>query len=375
MYKFNPGDVSRVLVIKLRHHGDVLLTSPVINQLKQHLPSADIDVLAYADTADMMRGLPSLSELFLIEKSKNEKSFKKKLDAEISLVSALKKRNYDLIIHLTESWRGAILCRLLKPKYSIVAKYPNKKGRQSKLWKNSFSHHYPVPKRLRHTVDKHVDSLRHIGLHPEKRSDLKLELNVNECDRAYAEELLKKHQLSKGKYILFHPSSRWLFKCWKESYAATLIDQLILAGNKVLITSGPAEAEMSMVERILNQCSQKPVSVAGQTSLKQLGALIDYSSIFVGVDSVPMHIAAAFQKPTVALFGPSGDKEWGPWQTPHRTLTADVPCRPCGADGCAGSKKSDCLEMISPGIVLQAISELQQEGNIISRDFQGVAAL
>lgn len=374
MRSIRSTDIKRVLIIKLRHHGDVLLTSPVINQLKHHFPSAEVDALVYAETADMLRGLPSLSQLHLIKKNKKG-STARKIEAEVELVKSLKQRNFDLIIHLTESWRGAILCRLLKPKYSIVARYPHNKSRQSKLWRNSFTHHYPLPKRLRHTVDKHIDALRHIGLHPEKRSDLKLELTVNEQDRHYALELLQENNLSTGSYLLFHPTSRWLFKSWNETSAARLIDELILAGNKVLITSGPAEAELAMVDRVLEQCSQKPASVAGQTSLKQLAALIDYSALFIGVDSVPMHMAAAFQKPTVALFGPSGDKEWGPWQTRCKVLVSDVPCRPCGMDGCAGSKKSDCLEMITPESVLNAISELQNDQDSRPQDLLDTTTL
>ena len=374
MRSINITDIKRVLIIKLRHHGDVLLTSPVINQLKQHFPSAEVDALIYADTADMLRGLPSLSQLHLIDKKKKG-TVLQKFESEIKLVKSLKQRNFDLVIHLTESWRGAILCRLLKPKYSIVAKYPHNKGRQTKLWLNSFSFHYPLPKRLRHTVDKHVDALRHLGLHPEKHSDLKLELAVDEQDQNYALKLLKEQKLSPGNYILFHPTSRWLFKCWNETSAAQLIDQLILTGHKVLITSGPAEAELAMVDRILKQCSQTPASVAGQTSLKQLGALINNSALFVGVDSAPMHIAAAFQKPTVVLFGPSGDKEWGPWQTPSKILVSDVPCRPCGMDGCAGSKKSDCLDIISSEEVLNAIFELQKQQASTPQDLLEVTNL
>ena len=367
MRKFDTTEVKRILVIKLRHHGDVLLTSPVINQLMQHIPNSKVDALVYAETADMLRGLPALNNLYLVEKGQ-----KQAIRAEIELVKTLQKQNYDLIIHLTESWRGAILSRLIKPKYSVVAKYPK---RQSKIWLTSFSHHYPLPQRLRHTVDKHVDALRHIGLHPEKRSDLKLELNVDDRDRTHAQTLLNKNNLQTGKYVLFHPTSRWLFKCWKESYAAELIDKLIQTSHQVLITSGPAKAELDMVDRILAQCSQTPVNVAGQTSLKQLAALIDYSALFVGVDSVPMHIAAAFQKPTVVLFGPSGDKEWGPWQTPSKVLVSDVPCRPCGMDGCAGSKKSDCLEMITPEEVLQAIFELQKDQYPAPQDLLEVTTL
>jgi len=71
-----------------------------------------------------------------------------------------------------------------------------------------------------------------------------------------------------------------------------------------------------------------------------------------------MHIAAAMETPVVALFGPSGDDEWGPWMVPHRVLTTPLPCRPCGMDGCAGSKVSDCLERIAPEAAVAAVEEL-----------------
>ena len=64
---------------------------------------------------------------------------------------------------------------------------------------------------------------------------------------------------------------------------------------------------------------------------------------------------------SVALFGPSGDIEWGPWQVPHRIVTSAHTCRPCGRDGCGGGKRSECLEVIAPQQVLDAIRSLLEE--------------
>jgi heptosyltransferase-3 len=71
-----------------------------------------------------------------------------------------------------------------------------------------------------------------------------------------------------------------------------------------------------------------------------------------------MHIAAAMQTPVVALFGPSGDIEWGPWMVRSRVITSGHPCRPCGNDGCGGGKVSECLTMLPVERVLGAINEL-----------------
>jgi len=113
-----------------------------------------------------------------------------------------------------------------------------------------------------------------------------------------------------------------------------------------------------MVARILAPLATRPVDLAGRLSLKQLAALTANAKLFVGVDSAPMHIAAAMQTPVVALFGPSGDIEWGPWMVRSRVITSDHPCRPCGNDGCGGGKVSECLTALPVERVLGAIDEL-----------------
>ncbi len=105
-----------------------------------------------------------------------------------------------------------------------------------------------------------------------------------------------------------------------------------------------------------------PVSLAGQLSLKELAALTRQARIFVGVDSAPMHIAASQGTPAVALFGPSGEIAWGPWRVAHRVVASQVhPCRPCGNDGCGGSKVSECLTTLPVARVLDAVQSLINE--------------
>jgi heptosyltransferase-3 len=72
-----------------------------------------------------------------------------------------------------------------------------------------------------------------------------------------------------------------------------------------------------------------------------------------------MHSAAAMGTPMVALFGPSGDLEWGPWGTAHRIVASERhPCRPCGNDGCGGGKVSECLTTLPVERVLAAVNEM-----------------
>jgi heptosyltransferase-3 len=99
--------------------------------------------------------------------------------------------------------------------------------------------------------------------------------------------------------------------------------------------------------------------LCGKLTLKQLGAVSRNARLFVGVDSAPMHIASAMQTPVVALFGPSGEFNWGPWQVTHRVVSSAHSCRPCGNDGCGGGKLSECLSTLPVSEVLQAVQALQ----------------
>jgi heptosyltransferase-3 len=345
--------LKRVLIIKLRHHGDVLLTSPVVQVLKNHYPHLEIDALVYADTADMLSKHPALDQLHVIDRNWKNQGVRYQVRQEVALFNTLKARSYDLVIHLTESNRGAWLCRFLKPRYAITPSWRNK----SWFWRGSFTHHYPLPGRLRHTVEKHLDALRHLGLQPNESERNLVLVSGNEAEEK-VERLLKEHKTNNQPFIQFHPTSRWLFKCWSIEKCTQLIEDLQSREHQVVITAAPTQAELSMVKDILAPLKQPVIDLSGQLSLKELSALTARARCFIGMDSVPMHIAAAMGTPTVALFGPSGDQEWGPWMVPSHTLISDISCRPCGMDGCAGSKVSDCLEHISPNDALNAIEDL-----------------
>jgi heptosyltransferase-3 len=71
-----------------------------------------------------------------------------------------------------------------------------------------------------------------------------------------------------------------------------------------------------------------------------------------------MHLAAAAETPCVALFGPTRDIIWHPWMVPHKVITEDYPCRPCGLKGCGDSMVSECIQAIDPEKVVQAVQSL-----------------
>lgn len=150
---------------------------------------------------------------------------------------------------------------------------------------------------------------------------------------------------------------------------AELIARLQAAGWPVVISAAPDPAELALVEAIQTELVrlEAPLahSLAGQLSLKELAALTAQARLFIGVDSAPMHMAAAVGTPVVALFGPSGEHQWGPWGVPMRIVSSTQhPCRPCGIDGCGGGKVSDCLISLSVDEVWRAVTEVLMETGV-----------
>jgi heptosyltransferase-3 len=337
----------RALVVKLRHHGDVLLAAPVLSVLKARAPGLEIDALVYDGTAPMLEGHPALSRLHEVGRKWREKRSFQRFLLEKTLFERLRERRYDLIVHLSEQPRGAWLARTLGARFSVAPAMPERGA----FWARSFTHLFPIAKR-RHQVEVNLDALRRIGLQPAQN-----EKKVVFVPGSEAEKSIEQWVNAKA-FIHVHPASRWRFKCWPAEKSAELIDRFSAAGHEVVMTAAPDPDEQSLIEEILKNAKSKPLNLAGKLSIKELGALAARARLFVGVDSMPMHLAAAMGTPTLALFGPSGETEWGPWNAPYRIVTTTHSCRPCGLDGCGGGKLSECLTLLPVDAVHAAAQEL-----------------
>ncbi len=354
--------VRHALITKLRHHGDVLLASPVFTALARAVPGIAIDALVYADTAPLLAGHPAIAQLHTIDRGWKRAGALAQARAEWRLFRTLRARHYDLLIHLTEHPRGLTLARLLRPRWAVT-RMPDKRPA---LWRRSFTHFYKVPARTeRHMVEQNLDALRRIGIYPDA-ADRRLVLVPGAAAEARVAALLTEHRLDRHGFVQVHPGSRWLFKCWPADATAALIERIAAQRLRVVVTGAPDERERALVAAILAllppAIRADVVDLTGQLSLPELAALTAGARAFAGVDSAPMHIAAAMQTPTLALFGPSSEIAWGPWNVAHRVVASDRhPCRPCGLDGCGGGKVSECLTTLPVATVEAALADLLRQ--------------
>jgi heptosyltransferase III len=337
--------VKKILVVKLRHLGDVLLTGPVFRALKQAIPQAEVDAFIYKEATPMLEGHPDIDNLIGYDRNWKRGGFFARIGKEMALLRKIRKRGYDLVVNLTEGDRGVLAALASKAKIRAGFR-PKGKWQQKAL-----THIAKDCPSLRHTVERNLDVLRRIGIFPPLESrDLYFHLPETARQRA---KLLAGIE----PFVLIHPASRWRFKCWPSAKTRQLAERLLKEGRRVILTSGPDPVEMEMAKEISQGLDI--LNLAGKITLKELGALIEIAELLVCVDSVAFHMASALKKPVVALFGPTSDVTWGPWKNPHaRAVSLKRSCRPCYLDGCGGSKKSDCLESLSLDTVLGAVRSL-----------------
>ncbi|MEX0962080.1 MAG: putative lipopolysaccharide heptosyltransferase III [Simkaniaceae bacterium] len=351
----------KILVSKLRHHGDVLLSAPLFSLLKKRFPDAQIDAHIYKETLPMLQGHPAISNFLCVDKNWKKKGAFFRYFQELKLLRQIKKGGYDLALNLTEGDRGAMACKV-SGALIRVGFDPEKSGMRGK--RKFYTHVARILHGERHTVERHFDVLRVIGIFPEA-NERELFFHIPEKARLKAMSLLSGAGIYPGRFTLIHPTSRWLFKCLPASTMAALILELDKRGKKIVITSSPSPEEREMVSQILLRAPKMDLlDLSGKTTLKELGALIEMSEHLITVDSLPLHISSAFKKPVLAIFGPTSEKSWAPWQNPYaRVVTKQMPCRPCYMPGCGGSEKSDCLESLDVQEILRAFDSIDQSLN------------
>ena len=328
----------KILVIKLRHLGDVLLAAPVFSNLQKAFPNAQIDAYIWKEAQSILDGHPAIQNFILHDRSWKKLPFFKRYWHEMQLLKRIWKEGYDLVINLTEGDRGA-LAAFVSGAIEKVGVDPGSKQKQK-----IFTHLVKPCPNPRHTVERDLDALRKIGIYP-RPEERDLFFHVPEEAKIKARELV-----GDAPFVIIHAAARWRFKCLPKPLMAAVIDQL---GERVVLTGAPSEREF--VQEIADLATPKVLNLAGKTSLKEMGALMQMSKGMITVDSVALHMASALKVPVVALFGPTSEQNWGPWMHPHSAVvTKSISCRPCRLDGCGGSKMSDCLWTLNPQEIVSA---------------------
>ncbi|WP_409309919.1 lipopolysaccharide core heptosyltransferase RfaQ [Pectobacterium sp. B1J-3] len=293
----------RILVVKLRFHGDMLLTTPLISTLKNNYPDAKIDVLLYEDTRPILSKNPDIHQLYGLKRKAT--SGWEKIKDFLTVRKNLRQNQYDLIINLADQWPIALLIKSLGCNSLSLLRGGSKQA----LWQACFNQ--CVNLHGAHVIEHSLSILAPLGLPPEHDStQMSLYYGPEDAERVFN----RCPALLERPYVVIQPTARQIFKCWDNDKFAQVIDYLQERNLSVVLTCGPSQADMDMVTDIHARCTAKPeLTLAGKTSFLELAALLDKAALYIGVDSAPMHMAAALHTPLVCLFGATAHRFWRPW--------------------------------------------------------------
>ena len=338
----------RVLVVALRRLGDVLLATPLIASIRCAFPQARIDALVFADTAGMLAGNPDLDRIVTMPPARGAM-------ASLALALRLFKR-YDLAVS-TQSGDRPTFFALLAGRRHVG---PIDGGRRGALRRRALSRAVPNVPGL-HRLEEMLRLADALGI---------ARVACLVCPRGAAPR-----RFAAGPYAVIHAAPNFTYKRWTRDGWRALAAGLRDRGLAILATGGPAPAERAFLDDIWGEAGAV-TRIDGALSWPELAALLTQAHLYVGPDTSITHLAAASGCPTVALYGPTDPRLWGPvpaagldpkWQaagTIQRRgnvwlVQNPLPCLPCQNEGCERhlTSFSRCLDELTPTQVLLAADQ------------------
>ena len=329
----------RILVLKLRYIGDVLLSTPVLTRLRESFPKAHLTVLVNAGTEGVLRGHPAIDEVLLVERGN--------WAGDVRLVRELRRRRFDLAVDLTDGDRSAILARLSGAPVRVG--YNSEKRWRGRLYTETVQ----ADRFVMHAVPYHLQATEALGLlGPPPAPTLALAPEAKEA----AARLLKHAGIDTvHPLVCVHPGARWWFKSWPPERFAALADRIQRETSAQVVFLG-GRGERDIVDRIAMVMRSPHRRLVGHTNLQELAAVLEKAALMVSNDNGAMHMAAALHVPVIGLFGPSDPVVWGPWGEGHRTFYKNVDCRACFHPDCFRGEEN-CMRQISVDEVWDAVKE------------------
>jgi len=348
--------VKRALVIVARYLGDTLLALPAADALAR--AGYAVEWLVPPASAPLLQGQPLAHEVHLLHRQGR------------ALWETAKKlwRRFSVACVLTPSDRAMVMAAAAAK--SIVAPII---PRWQEWWKRRLADAWIAPSMARHVVAEAATLAEMAGGRP--ASSLGVPFFVAPKAEATARALLRE---IKRPVIAVHPFARWPYKAWPAASWRALLQRLAREGFAIVISAAPDERKQAQA---LAEGIRHVRVIAGELSWQALGALYRHAHLYIGLDTMNTHLAAAVGARVIALFGPTDPRRWGPWPngfhgpTPWRQhassgvqrqgnlalLQGRADCIPCHREGCNATldSRSRCLdEEITPERVVDAMEKL-----------------
>jgi lipopolysaccharide heptosyltransferase II len=368
---------ARILVVKLATIGDLLLATPALRALRETYPRARLDLLVTPAAADLLAGWDVIDDVIVLDKYLFDAPVKilsdpRRLLRLPSLWQRLRGARYDAVLllhHLTLPFgrlKHQLLVRATGAHWRVGLDNGHGWFLNVRVKDEGFG--------AMHEAEYNLAVAQAVGA---ETGDKRLTVPLSESEREQAHALLYLHEAPEPftrPIIAMHPGSGGYSTArrWAPERFAALADTLFHeVGGQLILLGGPEESALHQHILSLLRSGVPARSFAGKGSIRVTAAVLEQADLFVGNDAGVMHLAAAVGTPTVAIFGLSNHRAWGPYTggvagREAVVVRLDLPCMPCfyrGHDlgtpeGCA---TRDCLAQLGVDPVATAARRLLRQ--------------
>lgn len=351
-------NASRLLVVQTGFLGDVILTTPLLAELRRRLTPGSLTVLTTPQARLLLEDHPAVNRLLIDAKRTEGKG----LVGLLKTARRLRRERFTLAAAVHKSLRTALLLAL--------AGIPQRVGfRQSPGW---FLYHCAASRdQNRHEIERILCLMRAFGVEPEE-CDRHPFVAYGEAAHAQAQAIFHTAGIHEQEPVfVVSPGSVWPTKRWTVSGYAALARQLEQHYGRVLICGGSDDAPIA--EAVHEQSGKQGVNLVGKADLQTFIALADRARVCISNDSAPMHIAVARNVPVVAIFcATTPDLGYGPYSDRAVVVERkDLACRPCSHHGTitCPRRTEECMRLVTVQDVLASVEQLlaQTEKDRVAR--------
>jgi ADP-heptose:LPS heptosyltransferase len=287
------GESPRILVIRLRRLGDLLLITPTLRAIRVAYPSARIDVLVSAAFQHVLSGNPRIDELLVLRDG---------LDSWTRVLTTCRRRHYDVVLDLQSSPRSV--------PFVIFSGAPLRVG-WKKRWVRDWAYNRLVPgwDEPVYVAQNTLRTAAAIGIPPP--ADTRLELAVSAADRARAAALFANASVDSARPVIaLSVVAKVERKAWPPERYAALADRLSRSHQaQIVLSSG--SGELTQVATVVERMRERPALWNyGETTVQELGAIYERCNLWIGNDGGPKHVATAVGCPTVVIIRGGDARFW-----------------------------------------------------------------
>jgi ADP-heptose:LPS heptosyltransferase len=334
---------SKVLILRPRFLGYLVLATGLTRALKDHWPQVEISFLAEAPFSEALRHHPDLAEVIAFDPSR-----KNNLIYLWDFYSKLRARRFDVVLDLFGNPRTAQMSFFSGAKTRVGFDLRGRTWAYTHLAPPSSP---PLASGRRPVTEAYLDQVRVLGV--PTTAPYRTFLKVSDDEKEYVRKLLGRARLSPGeKLAVLTPGASWPAKQWPLEKFSELGARLKAAGFRILAIFGPKEKQW--VEEFKGRMDKDWILIE-QPSLRGLMAFVEAADVLVSNDAGPMHVGPAVGTPTLGIFGPGEPEVWFPYDKPHGVFYAEVPCAHCALDACGFMV---CMKVLTAQDAAQRVLEM-----------------